>query len=820
MKYAEVILPLPIANTYSYRIPVDMERTIKRGCRVVVHFGKKRYYTGIVMHIGECLEEDCKKLKEIFLLLDIDPILRRPQLRFWEWISSYYLCTLGDVYKAALPSGLKIESESVVIYNEDFQSDVVLKTNEQALLDILSASPKMTVSDLQKQSGINNVIAPLNLLLSKGAVTMNEELKKGYEVKKQTYVKLTEAYADEESVRLLFDSLRRAKAQEHLFLSFVEYTRAFRPAEKKEISKKELLEQSGCSNAVLKALVDKGVLAYYEKEVSRLLAPLHSDTAPSSLTESQQKAYLAIHASFKQQSVCLLHGVVSSGKTEIYIHLIQDALRAGKQVLYLLPEIAITTQITERLSKHFGKSMYVYHSGLPDNERVEIWNQMLHPDKPLFILGVRSSVFLPFSDLGLVIVDEEHEVSYKQQEPAPRYHAANAAIVLASMHDAKVLLGSATPSFESYYNARTEKYGYVTLTERYGKALPPAIQVVDVKTLRKRKQMKNTLFSPVLKEAMTVAFEKGEQVILFQNRRGYSPIVECRSCGWIPKCLNCDVSLTYHKYKNQLLCHYCGFAVPLPAQCPSCSSADINTKGFGTEQVAAEIETLFPDVKAVRMDTDTVRSRRAYEQVVADFEKGKTQLLIGTQMISKGLDFERVSIVGILNADSLMNFPDFRAYERAFQLMMQVSGRAGRRDEQGAVFLQTSQPEHPLLQHVANYNYEGMIAEQLAERELFHYPPYYRLIVIVLRSKHDAPLHTASRLYGEHLRAVFGERVLGPVTPPVSRVQTFYIRHILLKIETHANVYMVRERLEQVKQEMLQYVEMKKVLLHYNVDPL
>lgn len=820
MKYAEVILPLPFANYYSYRIPADMEQTIQRGCRVMVHFGKKHYYTGIVAHIGDCSEERAEKLKEIFLLLDVAPILKRPQLKFWDWVSSYYLCSLGDVYKAALPSGMKIESESVVSYNESYQSDEPLRKTEQALLDILSATQKMTVTQLEKQSGLKNILSPLNLLIAKGALHLNEEFKKGYAAKKETYVRLSKTYENDSTLQTVFKQLHRAKTQENLFLCFLEYTKTIQVAQTKEISKKKLLGQSKHTSSTLNALIKRGVLTSYEKEISRIDWSQTAQAELSPLTQEQQKAYLAIHASFKQKEVCLLHGVVSSGKTEIYLHMIQDAFESGKQVLYLLPEIAITTQITDRLARHFGEHMFVYHSGVSDNERVEIWQKMLQASEPLLILGVRSSVFLPFKELGLVIIDEEHEVSYKQYDPAPRYHAANAAIVLANMHGGKVLLGSATPSFESYYNAQTDKFGYVKLSERYGPSLPPKIEIVDIKELRRKKIMKNTLFSPNLKMAMEDAFEKGEQVILFQNRRGFSPIVECRSCSWIPKCENCDVSLTYHKHRNVLLCHYCGYVLPLPTHCPDCSSEDINTKGFGTEQVAEEVEQLFPDIKASRMDTDTVRSKRAYEQILTQFEERKTQVLIGTQMISKGLDFEHVGVVGILNADSLMNFPDFRAYERAFQLMMQVSGRAGRRDKQGQVILQTSQPDHPLLQHIIAYDYEGMIKNQLPEREFFHYPPYYRLIVLVLRSKQESIAHTISGQYAERLRAVFGDRVLGPVTPPVGRVQTYYLRHIMLKFETFANVYTVRERLEQIKQDMLRYPAMKKVFVHYDVDPL
>ena len=819
MKYADVILPLPLENSYTYSIPPDLEQMVTPGCRVIVHFGKKRYYTAIVMDVHERNDNSQYEIKEIYALLDATPILRRPQLRFWRWIASYYLCKLGDVYKAALPAGLKLESETTVTYNEEFEADAPLRSNEQAVLDAFGGTLKLTVSELERKTGLRNVLPVVASLMAKGAVEVNEELKRGFAPKKQTFIRLSETYKDEEKLQTVFDGFKRAKKQEHLLLCFLELSHALNPVLAHELSKKELLESSGCSSAILEGVLRRGVLESYEKEVRRLQVSVCRLLPLNPLSEAQEKAYGKIHEIFRVKEVCLLHGVTSSGKTEIYVRLIDEVLKMGRQVLYLLPEIAITTQITERLAKFFGDKLLVYHSKFSDNDRVEVWNHLLHTDEPVLVLGVRSSLFLPFKDLGLIIVDEEHENSYKQQDPAPRYHARNAALVLAGMHGAKTLLGSATPSIDSYFNAVIGKYGLVELETRYGDQLMPDIVSVNVKELRRKKVMKDTLFSPLLVEKMTQALDRGEQVILFQNRRGFAPVIECKQCGWIPRCVNCDVSLTYHKFHNELVCHYCGYKILLPSVCPECHSNELRTMGFGTEKVEEEIAQLFPQVKMGRMDMDTARTRTAYERIIDDFEKEKTHILIGTQMLSKGLDFGNVSVVGILNADSLMNFPDFRAHERAFQLMVQVSGRAGRRNKQGIVILQTSQPDLPLIQMVKRFDYKGMVRLQLAERRMFRYPPYYRLIVIVLRSRNDLILQELSVLYAEALRRRLGERVLGPVTPPIMRVQTFHIRKIVLKIELAAAISPVREILDAVYVEMQRYLPFKQLIVHYDVDP-
>lgn len=824
LKYADVILPLPLENSYTYSIPADLEQAVIPGCRVIVHFGKKRYYTAIVMEVHARKPDSQYETKEIYALLDATPVLRRPQLRFWKWIASYYLCKLGDVYKAALPSGLKLESETAVTYNEAFEADGPLRPNEQVVLDAFAGVLKLTVSELEKKTGLRNVVPVVASLMAKGAVEVSEELKRGFAPKMQTFIRLSEAYKDVEtrgraSLQSVFDELKRAKKQELLLVCFLDLSHALNPALTRELSKKELLENSHCSPATLDGLLKRGVLESYEKEVGRLQVPVCRLQTPSPLSPAQEKAYGEIHDVFGTKDVCLLHGVTSSGKTEIYIRLIDEVLKMGRQVLYLLPEIAITTQITERLAKLFGDKLLVYHSKFSDNERVEVWNRLLHTGGPMLVLGVRSSLFLPFKDLGLIVVDEEHENTYKQQDPAPRYHARNAAIVLAGMHGAKTLLGSATPSIDSYFNATTGKYGLVELTTRYGDCLMPEILPIDIKELRRKKIMKDTLFSPILVEKINSALERGEQAILFQNRRGFAPVIECKSCGWVPHCVNCDVSLTYHKFRNELVCHYCGYKIQLPHQCPECQSPELKTMGFGTEMVEEEIATLFPAAKVERLDFDTARTRTAYERIIADFEKGKTQILIGTQMLSKGLDFGNVSVVGILNADSLMNFPDFRAHERAFQLMVQVSGRAGRRDKRGTVILQTSGPDHPLIRMVERFAYKEMVRLQLGERSMFRYPPYYRLIVIVLRSRNDSILQELSVLYADNLRRRLGERVLGPVTPPITRVQTLHIRKIVLKIEIAAAIAPVREILEAVHAEMQRYLPFKQLIVHYDVDP-
>lgn len=798
-----------------------MESAIVSGCRVIVHFGKRRFYTAIVYSVHDKAPKFDYDVKEIYALLDALPVLRRPQLRFWEWIASYYLCKLGDVYKASLPSGLKIESETVVAYNRTFTSVTPLKPNENSILDAFGNKDiKLTVSEIEQKTGLRNVVPAIASLISKGAVVVSEQLKQSFIPKTQKYIRLTPALQSPDRLHDAFELLKKARKQEQLLLKFLDISHALNPSTSQEISKKALLSQSGESSAILDGLVKKGILETYDKEVSRLHIEYCGKQSLDPLSEAQQKAYTEISDCFKQKEICLLYGVTSSGKTKIYIHLIERVLKSGRQVLYLLPEIAITTQITERLGRLFGDRMLVYHSKFSDNERVEVWNRLLHDKSPLLILGVRSSIFLPFADLGLVIVDEEHETSYKQQDPAPRYNARNAAMVLAGMHGGKILLGSATPSIESFINANNGRYGYVELTSRYGDSMTPQIIPVNIRELKRKKIMKNPIISPILAEKMQKALEQGEQVILFQNRRGFAPLVECKDCGWVPRCVNCDVSMTYHKYQNRLVCHYCGYSISLPAKCPECAGEEFRMMGFGTEKVEEEVQILFPDKKVQRMDLDTARSRTAYERIFDDFEKGKTQILIGTQMVSKGLDFSHVGVVGILNADMLMNYPDFRAHERAFQLMVQVSGRAGRRDRQGVVILQTSQTDHPLVNMVANYAYKEMVAWQLSERNLFHYPPYYRLIVLVMRSKNETRLDELSRIFAEKLRAGLADRVLGPVTPPVSFVQTLHIRKVVIKVEAAASIQSMRDFLERTYQDMQQMTDFKKILVHYDVDPL
>lgn len=819
--YAEVILPLSLENSYTYEVPDEMAQSVRPGCRVVVHFGKTRYYTAIVLSVHQRCPDTTYTIKPIHALLDPTPVLRRPQLKFWEWIASYYRCKLGDVYKAALPAGLKLESQTLVTVNENFEAVVPLRASESRILDVIKPGEKPTVSELSKRSGLRNVLPAIAALVRCGAVEVSEEMKRGFAPKTETYLRLAEAYRAEDRLAELFTELKRAKKQEELLLFFLDLSHALNPSVAKELSRKELLERSGIDSSILKGLQKKGVLESYEKEVSRLQGTACRLVPPKPLSDKQHTAYNDIRSCFESKEVCLFHGATSSGKTEIHIHLIDEVLKLGRQVLYLLPEIAITTQITDRLAGHFGDKLFVYHSRFSDNERVEVWNKLLHSNEPRLILGVRSSLFLPFKDLGLIVVDEEHENTYKQQDPAPRYNARNGAIVLANMHGAKTLLASATPSIDSYYNALNGKYGLVELNVRHGDSKPPQIVAVDLKDLKRKKRMKKeALFSPLLIEKIGAALEKKEQVILFQNRRGFAPLVECKSCGHVPHCLNCDVSLTYHKQQERLVCHYCGYSTRLPETCPECDGTDIRMMGFGTEKVEEEIAALFPSVKTDRLDMDTARTRTAYERILEDFDKGKTQILIGTQMLSKGLDFGNVSVVGIINADSLMNIPDFRAHERAYQLMAQVSGRAGRRSVPGTVILQTSQPEHPLIDLVIRSAYKEMVTLQLSERSLFRYPPYYRLITLVLRSRNEAVLRELSSLYAERLRAVFGARVLGPVTPAVTRVQTLYVRNIILKIEINASIASTRELLDRVNSGMQENPSFRQLLVHADVDPL
>ncbi|WP_300812592.1 primosomal protein N' [uncultured Bacteroides sp.] len=818
-KFADVILPLPLHGTFTYALPAALAGDVQEGCRVVVPFGKKKFYTGIVKCIHHTAPTEYT-VKEVLCVLDAQPVLLPTQFRLWEWLADYYLCTQGDVYKAALPSGLKLESETMVEYNPDFEADAPLTGREQKVLDLLVAEPEQSVTKLEKDSGLPNILPVIKSLLEKEALFVKEELKRTYRPKTETRVRLTPDARNEHRLHIFFDELqRRAPKQLDLLMKYIELSGCLGAREVKEVSKQELLRRASATPAVFNALVQRGVFEVYRQEVGRLVQSAAGCEPLNPLNVHQERAFREIRQAFCTKNVCLLHGVTASGKTEIYIHLIDEALRQGKQVLYLLPEIALTTQITERLKRVFGRRLGIYHSKFPDAERVEIWQKQLTDNGYDIILGVRSSIFLPFHNLGLVIVDEEHENTYKQQDPAPRYHARNAAIVLASMYGAKTLLGTATPSVETWYNATTGKYGLVELKERYKEIQLPEIIPVDIKELHRTKRM-NGPFSPLLLQHVREALGRKEQVILFQNRRGFAPMIECHTCGWVPKCKNCDVSLTYHKGLNQLTCHYCGYTQPVPRRCPACEGTDLRNRGFGTEKIEDDVKAIFPEARVARMDLDTTRTRAAYERIIADFERGGTDILIGTQMVSKGLDFDHVSVVGILNADTMLNYPDFRAYERAFQLMAQVAGRAGRKNKRGCVVLQTKSMDHPIIAQVMANDYEGMVDGQLAERQMFRYPPFYRLVYVYLKNRNETLLDLMAQTMAAKLRAVFGNRVLGPDKPPVARIQTLFIRKIVLKIEMNASMARARQLLVRVQQEMVAEDRFKSLIVYYDVDPM
>lgn len=818
-KYVDVIVPLPVAGQYTYSVPADLEDKVKAGCRIVVPFGSKKFYTAIVTSVHQNAPETYET-KDLVEVLDTSPVLLKRQYDFWKWLADYYLCTLGDVYKAALPSGMKLESETLVVSNPEFEADKPLPEKEQRILDLLSDDSEQCITQLEKASGIKNLLPVIKSLLEKEAIRVKEELKRSYKPRVEVRVRLTEGMQAEEIVHRLFDTLARAPKQLALLMKYIELSGwSGEKKNPKEVSRKALLDATGATNSVFNGLVEKHIFETYTFEIGRLSEGPVEIVGLNPLSMAQQRAYTEILAHFHQKNVCLLHGVTASGKTEIYIHLIQQAIQAGKQVLYLLPEIALTTQITERLRRVFGNRLGIYHSKFPDAERVEIWRKQLTDQDYDVILGVRSSVFLPFRRLGLVIVDEEHENTYKQQEPAPRYHARNAAIMLASMFGAKTLLGTATPSIETYYNAVNGKYGWVQLTERHQQIQLPHIEVVDIKELARKKRM-TAQFSPLLLQKIREALDQKEQVILFQNRRGFAPMIECRTCGWVPKCKNCDVSLTYHKGLNQLTCHYCGYTYQVPKSCPACGGVELMNRGFGTEKIEDDIKLIFPEARVARMDLDTTRTRTAYERIIADFEEGKTDILIGTQMVSKGLDFDRVSVVGILNADSMLNYPDFRSYERAFQLMAQVAGRAGRKNKQGLVVLQTKSPDLPLIHQVVANDYSGLYQTQIDERRLFKYPPFYRLIYVYLKHRKEGVLEQAADLMAGYLRNGLGDRVLGPDRPPVSRIQTLFIRKIVVKIEQQASMSKVREYLQQVQRAIIEDERFRSLLVYYDVDPM
>lgn len=813
MLYADVILPLPLYGVYTYLVPPDTNNKIQEGSRVIVQFGKKKFHTAIVSCLYQS-EEQKNNIKEIVTILDNHPIVNPIQLRFWEWMASYYMCSVGDIYKAALPSVLKLESETYVLLNSAFESDIPLTAKEQKIFYSLPSTKSLRISEIEKLSGEKNIIPAIKSLAEKGAVLLNEDIKKNYSEKTQAVVCMTNNYSEKELNHIL-DDLKKTKKQQQLLITFLHLSSLGGI-----VTKKALLEEANTTPSTLNELVRKNILRIDMCKESRFDYGETNINTAHQLNIYQQQAYEEINKNFEDKNVVLLHGVTSSGKTEIYIQLIKDVMAQGKQVLYLLPEIALTTQITNRLKIVFGNKMAVYHSKFNDNERADIWNKLLTDNECQLILGARSAIFMPFSNLGLIVVDEEHESSYKQQDTAPRYNARNAAIVLAGMCKAKILLGSATPSIETYANALAGRYGLVKLNQRYDDIALPRIETINVKELKRTKKMKSTILSPPLIESIKEALKRKEQIILFQNRRGFSSMIECKTCSWVPRCTHCDVSLTYHKGQRIMICHYCGATYPVPAICPECNTPSLDNLGYGTERVEEEVSEQCSGISIARMDLDTTRSKRGYERIISDFENKKTDILIGTQMVSKGLDFDNVSIVGILNADNLLNYPDFRAHERAFQLMTQVSGRAGRKNKQGYVLLQTSHPSHPIITFVKENDYESFYRLQMDERKMFRYPPYFRLIAIIIRGREESTVDSAAKLFSQSLQQSFGERVLGPTKPPVARIQSLYIRKILLKIENQASVTQVRDSIYFHRDLILNNENLKSVVIHFDVDPV
>lgn len=818
MIYIDVIVPLPLTGVFTYLVPKSMEDQIGIGHRVIVQFGKKKYYTAIIHQIHDSNKNTQTEIKEIISVLDDKPIVLPTQLELWQWISSYYMCTLGEVMKAALPSVLKLESETFVLLEPDCEYNGELSFNEQQVLNVLSKTKPLKISEIEKSTGISNPIYYIKSLVDKQIAYISEKVKDKYSAKTEIAYCLAKEYTDLE-LQVILDDLQRAKKQQHVFAIFIHLKLEAGNRPDFFILKKDLIRETQSNSSTIESLVEKGILKNFLYEVGRFEYNDIRNDIIKELNADQKRAYTEINSIFEDKQTILLHGVTSSGKTEVYIHLIKDAIARGEQVLYLVPEISLTPQITDRLRAVFGSQLFVYHSKFNDNERADIWQSLLNRDECKIILGARSSIFLPFRKLGLIIVDEEHESSYKQQDPAPRYNAKNAAIVLASLFNAHVLLGTATPSIETYYNALSDRFGLVSITKRYADIELPQITIVNTKDLRKRKLMK-TIISPPLLVDIETTLSKSEQVILFQNRRGFAPLLECKTCSWTPKCLHCDVSLTLHKGQRIMVCHYCSAVYSIPKECPECKTPTLEVLGYGTERIEELIHETLPQANAVRMDLDTTRSKRAYEKIISDFELNHTNVLIGTQMVSKGLDFENVSLVGVLNADSMLNYPDFRAHERAFQLMIQVSGRAGRKNKQGTVVIQTAHPGHPIISYIKNNDYKSLYEMQIGERKLFKYPPFFRLIEIVLKGRDESAVEKVSANFSKSLRHVFGDRVLGPTRPIVARIQSLYIRKILLKIENQAPPTKVRELIESCRLSTFENSPIKSVFIYYDVDPM
>ena len=818
--FAEVLLPIPVPGTFTYRVPYDLNGVIRVGQRVVVQFGKTKILSGIVVSLTEKVPDvEVKYLTDIF---DEEPVVNEVQLRFWDWVKTYYLCHLGEVMQAAMPSALKLSSESKVALNSEFVLDSIpLNDFEYLIVEALQIQPKIAVSEVSRIVGFKKVMPLIHTMMEKGILVLEEELDEKYRARYERFMRLSSLYRDEARLQELMDALtKRAFKQLEVLLSFLSMGGDC----DHELVAATVLKKAGANSTVLKTLVEKGVFEVVEKPVSRLKEfKAQTDVASIQLTEVQQQALDKIKKGFGDQKPVLLHGVTSSGKTELYIKLIQEAVLQGKQVLYLLPEIALTAQIINRLKQYFGDKLGVYHSRYGANERVEVWHHVgdfarNHGNRCQIIVGSRSAIFLPYSDLGLVIVDEEHDTSFKQVDPAPRYHARDAAIVLGAMHHASVLLGSATPSYESYYNALQGRYRLVEIFQRYGGVEMPEIILSDMRIEKRRKSVQAD-FGSVLLDAVKDTLSRQGQTILFQNRRGFALRVECDDCHYVPQCINCDVSLIYHKKQNVLRCHYCGYTASVPSTCPACHSPNIKMHGFGTEKVEEDLGMVLPEARVARLDLDTTRSKNDYQQILEDFQDKKTDILVGTQMVTKGLDFDAVKVVGVLNADNMLSFPDFRAHERSFQLMSQVAGRAGRKGEKGKVIIQTFEPGHPVLQDVLRNDYRGLFEKQMVTRRQFGYPPFYRIVMIRLKHKDEHKLNPAAAELASMLRPVFRQDLLGPEYPVVARVKNLYIKQMMVKFKREHNAQRVKELIMQQIQLFRERSDYKSVIVQIDVDP-
>lgn len=816
--YAEVILPLAVLGTFTYLVPEEMQCDISRGSRVYVPFGPRKLYTGIVADLHTNTPKF--KVKPIASLLDGTSILRHPQLKFWQWIADYYLCTLGEVYRAAVPTGLKVESETNLSLNKAIDLEEIGQTltpAETELLNEVIVADHVRMSDLDRERSHATTARYVSRMLQKGIIVADEKATSSYKAKTIAIVSACNDVKNHEWLHQAFDAVTTATKQERLLISFLEL---IKNQAVPEVTREELLTKAKVSPGILKAICDKGILKVEKRKINRFDAkPGNKPVELPPLSPLQREALRQIDEQWREKNVVLLRGITGSGKTEIYCHAILSALEAGHQVLYLVPEISLTTQLTDRLRKVFGNRLLVYHSKFSDSERVDIWRKLLHSHEPMVILGVRSSVFLPFAKIGLVVVDEEHEASYKQYDPAPRYNARDAAIMLAHLHGAKTLLGSATPAIDTYYKAQTGKFGLVELLERYQGAQLPDVTVVDMLDSRKRRLTDGLLANPVA-ENLRHTIKRGRQAIMFQNRRGFAPLIQCTQCGWQPKCQYCDVSMVYHKSIDVMSCHYCGYQMHLPRLCPACGQNSVRIGGYGTERIAEHLHSHFPEARVSRMDLDTTRNKDAYQEIIEDFAGHNTDILIGTQMVSKGLDFANVSMVGVVNADSLLHFPDFRANERAFNMLVQVAGRAGRRNEQGQVFIQTSDAANPLLKFISSQDYSGYYEYELEQRRRFGYPPFTKIIMLYVKHREEAEAARLATRYAGELQKVFGTRVLGPAKPSVARISNYYIQTIMLKIEAVASMIKVKKLLFEIYSRMAADRSFRNAQVYYDVDPV